>query len=1021
MRIIAFVTGLLLLWNVAAVGSELKNIRVHRQKSFLRMVLDLSTSPEKWHINIEGPGRIGILLANTSAHPSGAYFLSHQLVRINLMSKGRDLNVKLQFDFPYFEKRVFALNQPPRIVVDLFPKDYPPPEMVDEIYAQARRLIKSQKFHEALQLLEGLGDFLKKYPKPYSDYLVLLIRLGKKEKAIELFEKLPPSFPMRPYLLKNMGRAYSDTGAYNKALALYEKLSSLSPKDMEAIEGGFLSLFKAGRYQSAFQFLKRIHSTPTLLSRLWQLKEDAISSLPPDKRQDILEGLLIPALKGRKWAQEDYFLCLVLFGHFKSAVQWAEEVGFHEMKISPYILNWLGWAYFKTGEISKAKKAYREALNSDPKFFKARIGLAYCAAASGDSKKALDALEKLLHEHPDDIEVRFARAYVFEKQGYFLEAVKEYDRILINYPENRTAQKLRLLALADLGAPSLALSIAIKVFPHDKSLHASLRQRIGAEHIRWKELELSKKILLPLVKAGHRQAMFDYIVALAEAKDMKTVLKFFEMIKKKGFQIPPYVYETVAGAYLYTEKPHRALEFYNRALSLNPNSLSARMGKFYTLQELRRWDEAWRIINKLDLEMPRFVGLKQLPQPNWRKVDIALAKGWLFAHEDRLAEANEYFFKLYEKAPAHTGIRDGLAHVYLWRGWPRRSLEQFKIIETLDKNYRHSNPGLVMALDQLAYKEEARGLASEMIELHPRDKFIRRTLRALEVEQMREFNTHVSVTREDDSSEKLSVTMEFSQPVSLYTRMYINGLWLYGSSKDTSENLTRSGLGVRHTFNSALEAYQQLSFYRNGGNHLASYTELKVTPSDHLELFVSFDSHTADIPIRAMAQGIRSHRANAKVRWRESELRSYYLSYGWCRFSDLNRRQEFGAGFDQLLYTKRDWAARLFIDLYGMENSKQNRLYYNPESAWGASATFMIQQTLKRLYDQSFVHRLFVTFGLYDEKSFSPGIPLTLRYEQDHEFSDTSSLFWALELSRNIYDGENVEGFTWEMGWRWRF
>ncbi|HIE54122.1 MAG TPA: tetratricopeptide repeat protein, partial [Chromatiaceae bacterium] len=821
MGILASIAGILFLWNSSVWGAEVRRLQVYEKKRFIRVILELSDIPQQWSAGFVSAGCMEVFLSNTTVDPlKSPLFPSIKSLRISLIPEARGLRVKFQPNFLYFKKKTFVLKKPPRLVVDILSKTQPPPEMVDEIYLRAKLLIQSKKFQEALLLLKGLGKYLESYPKPYSDYIVLLTWLKEEKKAISLFENLTSSFPMRPYLLKNVARAYTEIGNHPKALALYERVLMKNPKDLEAIEGKFLCLFKTGQYRDALMFTRKGLFSPPLLSRIQKLQEDAITSLTLEKRQDILETLLLLASEGKQWAEQDYLLCLILFGHYESAIRWAEAVKLYENEPSPYILSWLGWAYFKTGCIAKAEKIYRAALLKDPKFIRARIGLAYCAAQSGRAQKALNELENMLQEGQDDLEIRFARAYAFEKQGLFLKAIKEYEQILSSHPENSMAQKLRLLALADLGTPSLALELARKLFPHDSSLHASFKQRVGAEHIRWREIEKSKEILLPLAKAGHLHAKFDYIVALVQAKEMKKAIEQFQIIQKRGYPIPPYVYETTAGAYLYMENPYKALELYNTSLRLNPNSLNARLGKFYTLQELRQWDEAWSIINQLDLEIPHFVGLKELPQPNWIKMDVTLAKGWLFVHENRLAEADQYFSELYQKAPAHTEIRNGLAHVYLWRGWPRRALKYFTLIEALDKDSQSSRSGLVMALNRLAYKDDARRLAQELLKHNPRDKHLLRVVRSLEVEQMREFHTYVSSTKEDDNSEGVLITTELSQPLSLYTRMYINGLWIYGSSKRESEHLSRVGLGLRHIFNSTFEGYQGFSFNRNGGNHL---------------------------------------------------------------------------------------------------------------------------------------------------------------------------------------------------------
>ncbi len=814
-----------------------------------------------------------------------------------------------------------------------------------------------------------------------------------------------------------------DLGLFERAGKLYQQVLETQPLDLEAQKGRFLSLFYAGSYLDSLKFVrKRVASGTGKPSLLLKIRDDAISSMPVEKRHQLLEELLTDAIKGSREAQEDYLLSLILFKHYKEAIKWAEVNWRGPQDMPAYLLSMVAWAYFKTGKVDKAKEYFLVALDKNPASLRSQMGVAYCMAAEGNGHKALQLLDKLMKKYPESLEVRFARAYAHERLGQFLEAAYHYEQILEQDPGNKIAQRLRLLALADLGVPSFALRRAQDLFPEDQGLHITLKHRVGAEHVRWGEVERAKGILTPLMKIwGHPRSRFDYIVALTQEQEMHEAIEHYEALRKKRQSIPPYVHEAAAGAYLYCEMPEKALDLYETSLRLNPTSFHGRMGRFFALQELRKWDEAWKTIDLLDSEVPPVIGLPHRPLPNWNKIDTTLAKGWLLAYEDRLAEADEYFSSLLEDAPAHTGIRNGLAHIHLWRGWPRKSLEEFQVIKTLEPDHFPALNGMAMALNTLAMKEEARALNQHLLSIEPRNKHLLETARRFKVEQMNEVRTWLSFTREDDDSEQILATTELSSPLSLYTRLYLTSLWTHGSSKDLSENLWRFGIGVRHIFNSTIEAYQHFSFNRNTGNHLGSLTELTITPDDYWKILLSFDSYSPDTPVKAMAAGIRSRKAYARITYRHSELQSYYVSYGRRRLSDNNTREEFGAGLERGLYTKRDWAVRLFVDLYRMDNSKENTPYYNPGKSWGLYTTLMAQQTLWRIYHRAFVHRLFLGAGWYDEQEHSGGIRAHLRYEQDHEFSDTHSLFWAVQVSRNIYDGDPVEGITWEVGWRLRF
>jgi len=67
------------------------------------------------------------------------------------------------------------------------------------------------------------------------------------------------------------------------------------------------------------------------------------------------------------------------------------------------------------------------------------------------------------------------------------------------------------------------------------------------------------------------------------------------------------------------------------------------------------------------------------------------------------------------------------------------------------------------------------------------------------------------------------------------------------------------------------------------------------------------------------------------------------------------------------------------------------------------------------------VHRLFLTLGNYKQSGFSNDLIGAIRYDQQHEFSDTQALLWGIDLARNVYDGEPVSSSSFHLSYRWRF
>jgi len=502
---------------------------------------------------------------------------------------------------------------------------------------------------------------------------------------------------------------------------------------------------------------------------------------------------------------------------------------------------------------------------------------------------------------------------------------------------------------------------------------------------------------------------------------MEDVVREYEALLRDGIVPPPWVIEMAASAYLYLEQPHKALEIYEQALEKNPRSVNGRKGKFYTLQELRRWQNAGEVLDDLDREQPELSITGNAARPNWFKLELAIDRGWFILYEERFREAETYFWNLRVKAPASMSIRSGLAHTYLWRGWPRKALREFRIIETTDPLYTSSLIGMSAALDALACKEESRELAQRLLAAYPKDKHVRGLVRMLQVEDMRELAADFAFTADDEGFSEIRTEASYAHPVSLYTRLFGTLLWQKSSDDNNTAYYRRAGIGIRHIWNSSLSIEQKFSVNFDDGNDFGSLTRLIITPDDYWRIDLSYDSFTTDVPLRARVFDITSDRFNGTVTYRESEWRSYGLSLTQMTFSDDNRRQQALMRYEQGLLVRNDWKMRLFLDLYFSRNSRDGAPYFNPDHDMSISVTHLTEQILRRIYHTAFIHRLFLTLGMYNQSSYSPALIGSVRYQQEHAFSDTLSLLWGVGIGRQVYDGEAVTSYGVDLSLRGRF
>jgi biofilm PGA synthesis protein PgaA len=745
----------------------------------------------------------------------------------------------------------------------------------DIVLEEARSCVRRGDFPQALSLLAPYAARPEEFPTLFSDYVVVLTWAGRSDDAMALFESLPPSVPRRPYLLRNMAKAYFDRGKFDQAAALYAETLAMDPQDPTALEG---------------------------------------------------------------WTQ------------------------------------------------AMALKA----------------------------------------EHSNDAEKQYGQALVLERQGLFWDAAQIYEGISADHPEDQTAVRLQLRALSELGATSVAERLAERMLPLDQRFGDALRHNAAVDRMHWEQYTEAMQRLSLLEKEDDRYAS-DYIVALFKAEQYTEAIRVFERLICAGVTPHDRAKSAAAGAYLAEKQPEHALSLYNQVLSTQPASWDARVGKLYALQTLRRWKEADAWLAYLDDQTPDTLEGQGRSGPNPEKFELSAARAWYLAHQNRMGDAEAAFAALQTNAPADLEVRNALAHIHLWRGWPRRSEQDFDILETLAPDYDPAMTGRTMMLNTLAEKAPARALAADLLERKPDNKYVQQTHRMLQVEQMKEWRSQIDAHREDSDATDFRIRTALSAPLSLKTRVFGFLLWRRthykeSSAPESSSYFRRTGIGLDHIVNADWRLKPVVSVNYDDGKEPGVALHVDYTPTDHWSFAVFGDSFSTSIDGRARASGIDAALFGAQAVWRQSEWRQAGLWYTRSVFSDDNVRDELSAGYEQNLWAKHDWRMRVFLDLYTTWNSRGDQtVYFNPERATGITLTHMTEQTVWDMYLKSFLHRLYLSAGFYQQQGYGGKAVGALRYEQVHAFSDRHALQAGVGVGRSVYDGEAVVDLRLDMVYQWRF
>lgn len=798
----------------------------------------------------------------------------------------------------------------------------------------------------------------------------------------------------------------------------YILASTNTPSDSLSKVRGLIS---SGRLLEAARACRDYWSNSTG-KEMKKICDDTIASLPAGTRSIYLDELQERVLDGDREAFYGRVLALVLGKDYEEAVIEYEAELKGRGASPPHFLTWMAWAYFKTGHTLESTELYRNVLEDNPGDISASIGLAYCYAAEGMYKKAHGILDGILKIEPSNKEAIFARAYAHEKAGRFDLAVREYENVIETDPHNRLARKLRLFALSDLGASSFALEQAERYFPEDKALGNTFRNVVAAKMIKWKEPQRAADLLAQINRddAG-RKARFDLIVALVKNSDMEQAVREYDALVEEGVSVPQWVHESLVEAYLYLERSREALLHADIAESMGPVNYKSHLNRANALQGKGRWRKARKELEGLEEELPSALRFGGSAQPNWPKLEAAVAKGWLIAYQGRYGKAEDYFFDLYEKAPGNTGIRIGLAHVHLWRGWPRKALDEFRIIESMGSKEIDFLTGKASALIELGYWAEGVEIASSLQRTHPKDVHVKELLRALELEKMRRVGFTFLTSNEDDGASNIRARAYLFQPLTFNTGISAGILW-DKSSDDTEEAFfRRAELGVEHRVAGIARLSETLSINYNDGEDFGSYTSIEIFPTDWSTLGAAYDTFTTDLPLRARVFDIESDRLEVSARFRKDETLSLGIGGAHQDFSDDNERNELNLFLDYGVFTGNGWSLGAIVDLYSSRNSSDDVPYFNPSYDLSSTLTLRVEQEVWRSFNRVILHRLFLTAGSYKQADFDHEFTGSARYEQYIKPSDTHEIVWGGSFARNVFDGEDVDGYTLYLSYNGRF
>ncbi len=767
-------------------------------------------------------------------------------------------------------------------------------------------------------------------------------------------------------------------------------------------------LARAGRYDEA-------------LKVFWRLHRENPNDIP-------LKADLVAVLS---WAGLD-----------EEALEAGTDLPFDNLE--PFVSEAVGRSARNAGSPELAVRLYRGMVGRDETRVESQIALTLALLETGalaEAESRLRILRERFAGHPDAV---IARAHVLRAGSRYLEASSILGQLCEDVPDHPEAPRLYVLSLLDLGAVSLAreeIERAPKLF--SAADRARVLARSGANAVRWAEglaadvsmrfaatdealarVDSALAVVRPEDGFAYNELRFDRIVALRGRVYMEEVLAGVRQLEEEGVELPPYVQRAAADAVLYLRDAKEAVRRYRTALEGWPESREVQLGLFYALVQMDRHGEAREVVDSLLAREPRIYESPDLrepvPNPDRPEIEVASLLGRAFAAD--LGKAQSGLEELRELAPMNLSVRQELGSVYLWRGWPRRALNEFERILALEPDNVGARVGRATAYLDMNERGAAESTVDSLLILVPEDEHVQTVARRTDAEGLWQLSVEGGTAQSTGGA--LGTRDRFLNAwlgAAVSSRVEFLASWRRSDAEypDGEGVHDRIALGMRIQSRS-VRLYGEASRNRQGSAEVGGAGRLDLTPGDRWSIHLRGDSHSAEVPLQAARLGIDGWRLGGGFAYRANEGTRWSVVGGTLRMSDGNDRIEAYTSLEQQLARSPRARFSTLFEVYAAQNSRDDAPYYNPGQIASPAASLTWDWMPWRSYERQFLQRATVTGGAVFQEGYSGRGVFLARLEHEWDLSLQLKLRYGVEWGTPVYDDDRERRWGVNAGFGWR-
>jgi|GEM_PF-5034981 len=745
-----------------------------------------------------------------------------------------------------------------------------------------------------------------------------------------------------------------------------------------------------------------------------------------------------------QWLRADTITALAQYSRDQPALHLLPRLNINTAPA--YALEQAALAAKRQQQFQLALALYNQANVRFPNNIEFPLGKALCLIEQGDPLAGQSILQQLEKSHPQHSGIKHALGFSHNQQKQYASALLQYQKILQENPQDSTAYREMVMSILQLGSTGTAFKLALEQPQHFNPQHwRKLYADRAAIAIRWANLyEPNIEVLTSrLTLAKHYSTQYqqflqqnspynarltfnaknDYLALLRLDKNYPAIINQYQLLSSMGFTLPAASHLTAAEAYLALKRADDALPVLQQ---LPSNSQEKLEQEYYAHLNLSDHQKAFATAQKLMHQNPVWLARDQSNYlaANPKRTQAELLQKLSPTYNNRLKESQLALEQFLSAGPANTDIRNHLAMIYRWRGWPRKAQQQLQLIKQVEPQFDAANINAIYTKIDL---RDYQNIDNEIIALkkkHYKSPALKQLTTAWDLHQKASIQIQSSVAAgsggafasRDTSIQARVNSALFQQGLRLFSRA------IHKTNKQSSkphDTLDRLSLGLQ---------WEQAPFYLSSeisqafnGDNTGLGLSARWYYDDYWTLSSQLQSYSDETPIRAVAQGTKLHTATLSLRYAWNESRRSTLSFTAGKFSDGNQRTNIQ--LDNLfgLYRSASHLLDGRVHLGLQTNDSIDAVYFNPTGLSSLSTGLDYTGTLQQRYHTFFKHRASLDLGLQSQQGFGSGVVWGLRYT--HLWQANQRLSWSYGASYSVsaFDGQTEQGHGLFAQLSWKF